>query len=236
LRDELIALARIAEIDASARELDDELRELPAKVDALKQDLATLEALLARERAQLDEAQKLRAVRADELKGRNDALSRSRSKTAHATNMKELDAAEREVEAVRRSIKEREEELASLDATIGQKSATLGERGAQLEEARVICDEESKRAEARLAEVSQLREKVVAGRDELVARVPAPVIRRYERIRDRFKVGATFVDSEICRSCHRSFPTQLYVKIMRCEEPVECPFCHRLALHASLRS
>jgi predicted nucleic acid-binding Zn-ribbon protein len=235
LRDELTALAKIAEIDASAREFDEELKSLPAKVEALKQDLATLEALLARERAQLEEATKIRAERAEELKAKNDALARSRSKTAHATNMKELDASEREVEAVRRIIREREEELASLEATIAQKNATLSEHGAQLDEARAICEEESKRAAERIKEVSSLREKVVAGRDELVARAPAAVVRRYERIRDRYKVGATFIDSEICRSCNRTFPTQLYVKIVRCEEPVECPFCHRLALHVSLR-
>src|SRR5690606_3295409 len=171
----------------------------------------------------------------EELKAKSDALSRSRSKTAHATNMKELDAAEREVEAVRRSMREREEELASLDATIAQKSSILGEREAQLAEEKVACAAESERAATRIAEVKTLRDAAVAGRDELVARVAPAVMKRYERIRERFKSGATFVDSEICRSCNRAFPTQVYVKIMRCEEPVECPFCHRIALHVSLR-
>lgn len=235
MQDELRALAKLAEIDDSAREYDDELKELPAHISSLRKDLETLETLLAAERAQLDEAKALRDRRTEELKERNDALVRARSRTGQATNMRDLGALERDVESARRGLKEHEDELKLLEETIAQKEAVLEERGAQLEEARTAFKAEEESGEARINEVKQLREGVASGRDELVAKISVPVYRRYERLRDRLKTGVTFVDSENCGACHRAFPTQQLVMLQKGEEVIECQFCHRIAIHVDLR-
>lgn len=235
MQDELRALAKLADIDDSAREYDDELKELPARINSLQKDLETLETLLEAERAQLDEAKALQARRNEELKERSDALSRARSRTGQATNMRDLGALERDVESARRGLKEHEDELRLLGETIAQKESVLRERGAQLDEARAEFKAEEELSGARMNEVRQLRESVASGRDELVRKISAPVYRRYERLRDRLKSGVTFVDSEVCGACHRAFPTQQLVMIQKGEEVIECQFCHRIAIHVDLR-
>lgn len=235
MQDELRALAKLAEIDNSAREYDDELKELPAHLNSLRKDLETLEALLDAERSQLEEAKALRDRRTEELKERSEALSRARSRTGQATNVRDLGALERDVEAARRNLKEHEDELKLLEETIAQKEAVLAERSAQLDEARAAFKAEEESGEARIRELTQLRESVAGGRDELVRKISVPLYRRYERLRDRLRTGVTFVDSDNCAACHRAFPTQQLVTLQRGDEVVECQFCHRIAIHVSFR-
>ena len=67
MREELVALAKLAAMDASARHVEEELRELPARIESMRADVQVLESLLAQERAQLGEAESQRGAQADDL-------------------------------------------------------------------------------------------------------------------------------------------------------------------------
>ena len=60
MRDQLRALAKLAKMDEAAKDFDEELKTLPQRIEAMRQDVDTLEKLLVHERSQLEEAQKLR--------------------------------------------------------------------------------------------------------------------------------------------------------------------------------
>ena len=57
---ELRALIRLAEIDDSARTLDDELKAIPARIEDMRADVQKLETLLANERNQLADAESVK--------------------------------------------------------------------------------------------------------------------------------------------------------------------------------
>lgn len=225
--DELRSFAKLADMDGAAREYERELRELPERLEGMRQDLAILQSLLDAEQQQLEQAKSIRDERGLDLKLKVEALQRAKAKGSQARNLREVDAAEREVEANRRGIKEREEEIAEVEAIIESKGSVLEERAAQFEEAKGILDGEVVTAEARIAELETLKAGTLKGREELATGVPKRIMKMYERLRTRHKYeAATVVDSDgICKSCRMALPAQLAIEVQRAEEFHQCPQC-----------
>lgn len=245
MRDVLTALAKLWKIDDAAKGYDEELRTLPEKIAAMRRDVDMLEGLLTAERAQVAEAEALKASRAEDLVERREALARAKSKASRSRTLKESDAADREVEATRRTIADREREITTLEETLNAKRGTLEARERQLEEAKSIAQEETAAAEARLAEVRVARETVVVGRDALVEALPRRVVKRYEKLRtrDRF-LPVSIVTGPTCVSCRMTLPAQLCIEVKRAEAKATatpdledflvCPQCHAFLVHVDL--
>ena len=87
-----------------------ELKEIPKEVDQLRESVALLEGLLAKERRDLEEAQRLCEAQDTGIKEAADSISKAKAKGAKAKNAREAEAVERELEVLRRTQKEREAE------------------------------------------------------------------------------------------------------------------------------
>tara|TARA_B100001750_G_scaffold224383_1_gene215393 strand:+ start:3984 stop:4754 length:771 start_codon:yes stop_codon:yes gene_type:complete len=233
--EELRALAKLALMDGAASAHEAELRDLPAKIEAMRADVQTLETLLSAERSQIDEAKALRDERQKDLQAKVDQLGAAKSKMSKASNLREADSAEREVEMTRRAIKEREEEVLTIEETLEKKSGSLGEREKQFEEARSILEGEAAAAKERLEVVAKERDEVLAGRDAVVAQIPKRIVKRYERLRTKPRHDAvSFIYTDgTCRSCRMALPAQLFIEVQRGEEFHECPQCRAFLIHES---
>lgn len=231
MRDELTALAKLANMDDSARDIEAELREIPNRLEDLRAGVQTLEGMLAQERRQLDDAEGLKTEQSTELKGRVEGLQRARKKVAQATSMKEADAGEREIEANRRAIKEREDELGRIQEAIEAKQASLNEREKDFEEAKGVLQSEEETSKARIAELEGQRDQLLAGRDDLVAKVSVPVLKRYERLKKGLTTAVVIVTDGTCRACQMALPPQLTIELQRGDALHQCPHCRRIIIH-----
>ena len=234
VRDELIALARLARMDDSARDLDSELKQIPERLEELRSSVQMLESLLAQERSQLDEAEQLKGARATELKDRVEGLQRARRKAAQATNMKESQAGEREIEANRRAIKDCEDDLRRIGEAIEAKTASLAEREKDFDEAKQLLQSEDDKAKARVAELEAERGELLGGRDEIVATLPQVVIRRYDRLKGPLITAVAIIGDGTCPACRISLPPQLYNDIRRGEDFHQCPQCRRMIIYKEI--
>ena len=70
MREELVALAKLAEMDNSARDIESELKQIPEHLEELRTGVQTLEIMLAQEREQLSAAKQLKTEQSSELKDR----------------------------------------------------------------------------------------------------------------------------------------------------------------------
>jgi uncharacterized protein len=227
--EQLAALAKIADIDAEALRTETELKEIPERMADLDNDVKRLGELLAAERTEVADADALLQAQDDELQNQSQALARSKAKGAKARNMREADAVERELEVIRRSMKEREEEKATLKAAIEKRRGSVNKHEKELAELQRFAGEEKQKADARLAELTVTHERVLAGRKELAAKVPADVMRRYDMIRGkRAGVGAVSVKGGICAGCNTSLRPMQTIAVQRGETFEQCPRCQRL--------
>ena len=227
--EQLAALAKIADIDSEALRSDLELKEIPERIAELESDVKRLGELLDAERNELKEADSLLQAQEEELQNQSQALARSKAKGARARNMRETDAVERELEVIRRSMKDREEERETLRAAIGKRRGSVEKHEKELAELERFASEEKEKATVRLEELRAVRERVMAGRRELAAKLPADVLRRYELIRDkRAGIGAVPVKGGICTGCNTSLRPNQAIAVLRGETFEQCPRCQRL--------
>lgn len=230
MREELVALAKLAEMDASATEFNRELKELPERIESMRADVGVLETLLSAERTSLEDAKTLSKEREADLTMRIESLARAKAKVAKARNLRESDAAEREVDSNRRMIKEREDEILELTATIEAKGESLAARELQFEEARTMMVEEETQAKARMAELEADRAKVLDGRDGVAVKIPARVLKRYERLLEGRGIAVAVVSSNGCTHCRMALPAQKYIELQRGEDLLSCPQCNTMMI------
>ena len=227
--EQLVALAKIADIDAEALRADTELRDIPLRMDALLGDVKKLGELLAAEKQQIVDADRLLSAQEEELSNQSQSLARSKAKGARVRNTREADAVERELETIRRLMKEREGERDTLREAIAKRRASVEKHEREFAELEKYAAEESAKANARLSELNATREKVLAGRNLLAAKVPADVLRRYEMIRaKRQGIGVAAIKEGSCSGCFVVLTPQQVIAIQRAEEFAQCPRCQRI--------
>ncbi len=226
--EQLAALAKIADIDAEALKAETELREIPARMDSLRDDVKKLGELLAAERQEIADADRLLAQQEEELTNQNQSLAKSKAKGARARNLRETDAVERELETIRRLMKEREAERETLREAISKRRASVEKHERDFAELEKYANDEKAKADLRVAELTQTRDRILAGRAELVPKVPADVFRRYDMIRSKRQgLGVAAIDSGSCSGCFVVLAPQQVIAVQRAEEFVQCPRCVR---------
>jgi hypothetical protein len=226
--EQLAALAKIAEIDSEALRSETELKEIPERMGELDGNVKRLGEMLEAERTELNEADALLGAQDEELQNQNQSLARSKAKGARARNMREADAVERELDVIRRSMKEREEERTTLRAAIEKRRGSASKHEKELAELQKFAEDEHQKANTRTAELQAIRDKVMAGRRDLAAKLPADVLRRYEMIREKRSAGAVPIKNGICGGCNTSVRPNQAVAVRRGDTFEQCPRCQRL--------
>jgi predicted nucleic acid-binding Zn-ribbon protein len=226
--EQLAALAKISEIDAEALRSETEIKEIPERMGELDGDVKRLGEMLEAERTGLNEADALLVAQEEELQNQNQSLAKSKAKGARARNMREADAVERELDVIRRQMKEREEERATLRAAIEKRRGSVGKHEKELAELQKFAEEEHQKADARMAELKAIRDRVMAGRRDLATKIPADVLRRYEMIREKRSYGAVPIKNGICGGCNPSVRPNQAIAVRRGETFEQCPRCQRL--------
>ncbi|MGE0786155.1 MAG: zinc ribbon domain-containing protein [Sandaracinaceae bacterium] len=227
MQDKLRALVRLAEIDASARHLDEQLAGIPEELEERRLAVGSLEALVEGQRNQLEEAKRLLAAQEADLKARNDSLSRARGKSAKARNMREAQMAERELELVRRSIREGEEEKQRLEGLVNQISGILDAPLKELSDQKAALAEAEQSSEGRLSALRAERSELTKDRDQYATQIPKEIYRRYERIRPKLHPTVVEAADGVCQGCRLAIAPQLYNQIIRCDDFYQCQACTR---------
>jgi hypothetical protein len=144
-------------------------------------------------------------------------------------NDREYQAMVREMDTMERQNQNRAEERMAL-----QEERTLQEENLRnveevWTELKKELDDQKENLEKKL---SASRNKLTALENERQAvgeRIPAPVLRRYEFIRNRLRHPVIVsVDDGICSGCHIAIPPQVFIDLQRGTHIMSCPNCQRL--------
>ncbi|CAK7068106.1 MAG: hypothetical protein DELT_01743 [Desulfovibrio sp.] len=223
---QLVALQRV---DDEIFIIEQEMEKAPREVEALRNDFAALQA----EKARLDDKMthlREQAKRIDfDIDTDLDKLSKGKDKLMQVGNAKEYHAMMREMDSLEKTNRTREEEKITLADELERQKAAMtdvAERYAAME-SELKTKEEG--LDARLAEAEQKRkvldkERAAAGKD-----IPAPVLARYEFIRQRLSHPVIVpVNGGVCSGCNISIPPQGYIELQKGSQILSCPNCQRL--------
>jgi predicted nucleic acid-binding Zn-ribbon protein len=228
LREQLLNLLQLQTCDVKVRELDTAAKQLPAKLDPLRRDLAKLQGMLDAERAKLAETEAWRKSQQETIDREREALKSAQSKLQQSKNSKEFNAASREVENKRKAIQDREAELKKVSETLAQSKSQLDSRDADVQKLR----DELAAGEAGMKDqvdtlTAQLAEAVTA-RDAARANVEKQWVKTYDTLAAKRGYAVAPVIKGVCQGCHMALPPQLNNILARMQSIETCPRCGRL--------
>ncbi len=93
---------------------------------------------------------------------------------------------------------------------------------------------EEEKAKARISELETERSKVLLGREDVAAKLPRNLVRRYDQIRERRGSGVAFAEEGHCLACRIALAPQMFIELQRGEELLQCPSCVRILIYRPL--
>jgi uncharacterized protein len=228
LREQLLSLLQLQTFDVKVRELDIAAKQLPAKLDPLRRDLAKLQGMLDVERAKLGETETWRKTQQDMIDRDREQLKAAQSKLQQSKNSKEFGAASREVENKRKSITDRETELKKVTETVNQSNTQLSARDADVQKLRdELAASEAAMAD-QVADLDRQLSEAKTARDAARNSVEKSWLKTYDSLSAKRGYAVAPVIKGTCQGCHMALPPQLNNILARMESIETCPRCGRL--------
>lgn len=221
-------LLKLQACDVKVRELESAAKQLPAKLDPLRRDLAKLQGMLDAERAKLSETETWRKSQQELVDREREALKSAQTKLQASKNSKEFNAASREVENKRKSIQDRESELKKVAEASNASQQQLASRDADVQKLRdELAQNEAGMADQVQALEAQLGEARTA-RDTARDSVEKQWLKIYDTLSAKRGYAVAPVIKGTCQGCHMALPPQLNNILARMESIETCPRCGRL--------
>lgn len=229
MRQQLLDLHEIQKIDVEIREIESQgasvsqkLKELEGKANAVRtevQSLTTQRENTVREIKTLEGT-----VQAEALK-----VKKWEQRLNEIRNQREYLALSREVEGSKRANREAEEKILEFMALRDQIDKKLDGLQDQLAEMEVDCAAERATVDRITGANSGRINGLKSRRDVLAPKVPRPLLKKYDQIRDkRMGVGLVTVVDGQCKGCNMRLPPQLYNVLQRGNTIEQCPSCQRI--------
>ncbi|HEY6037071.1 MAG TPA: C4-type zinc ribbon domain-containing protein [Kofleriaceae bacterium] len=228
MREQLLSLLQLQTLDVKVRELEAAAKQLPAKLDPLRRDLAKLQGMLDAERAKLGETETWRKSQQEMIDRDRESLKAAQAKLQQSKNSKEFGAASREVENKRKSITDRETELKKVTEQVNQSNTQFSARDADVQKLRdQLAESEAAMADQVNALAAQLAE-AKTGRDAARNGVEKSWLKTYDSLAAKRGYAVAPVIKGTCQGCHMALPPQLNNILARMESIETCPRCGRL--------
>lgn len=228
MKDQLKLLIEVQRHDARLQELDGMKKVWPQKLEALHSDLKKVEALLARERAQLEESESWRRRQESEMKDEEARVLAAKQKAGQVKNAKEMMASERELQATRKQAQDREEEVLKLVEAVEAAKKSIASHEGDLEALKKHVDEEVETSKVKIAEIEAQIAEEQKLRQVAAGRVRPDVMKKYSAIRMRRGLALVPVKNGTCQGCNMNIPPQLYNTIQRGDSIEICGTCNRI--------
>jgi hypothetical protein len=118
--------------------------------------------------------------------------------------------------------------LELLDQVEAQKQ-TLTEKEQVIKELQKNYKRQAAEVAARVEELEQQRDIFEKKRDILKKELPAPLLKRYDFIRQRRNGSAiSEVKEGVCLGCHMNILPQQFIDLQKGEDLIQCPHCQRI--------
>jgi predicted nucleic acid-binding Zn-ribbon protein len=222
-------LIRLQYLDSEIARLQTLLEAVPARLEAIDQEIQSGSAAVARAKDKLAANQKKRRDLEGEVKGIRENIAKYKRQQNDVKSNKEYDALNREIAETQAKIDGLEEAILNemIAADDIEKEIKAAQKHQTDEEGHLKRDKETVAAEK--ADLDKQKAGIEAERKSLQPAVPADQLRAYERIHK--KMGGTAmsrVNDDFCSLCMMRVRPQLLDEIIAGKALITCEACGRI--------
>ena len=229
MKKDIQSLKELQAIDLEAKKLDDQIAAGQAVLTQRREEIERLslniEALQEKSASVEQRRRELEAETEDELVKLKDR----QSKLMNVQTNREYQILLKEIEDCKRNNRDREEELVQLMERSETLKQELEEQRNVLTAKEQLLAEEQENVRKTQEDLTAQKEEIFKSRDEKAQKVSAGGLKKYEMLRaKRDGLAVVQVTRGVCHGCHMNIPPQLFNTLLRNEELLTCPTCHRM--------
>lgn len=231
MRDTLLKLEQVQEIDLQIGVLQKKKNDMPARLASFDAQIATLTAQYEEKKKIHDEIEKNVRQNNGALELNDERAKRSQARAEQIKTNQEFQAVQKEIEALKKNSSVIQDNVTKLKTDLETAQKAMAEVEAKLQDVkgkRAVEAEkiggESKDFDSELGRLNGLRSQAIVGID-------VRYLSQYDRIRSgRMGIGIVPAIAGNCKGCNMRIPPQIYNELQRGSELHFCPSCKRILL------
>jgi predicted nucleic acid-binding Zn-ribbon protein len=206
---DLITLLALQDDDTAVAAIEGRLRDIAAQVEALDRERSLMREALGRAQASADTEERKRRELALKVQEHKALQDKNLATLDAVRKAREASAAMAQIDITRRVLAQEESDLQALTGRIHDLHQAAELQSMELGELEQRQQERRAELEGTRAEIERELAEARAKRDASAARVPRPMLSRYERIRAREKELALYpLRGAACGRCNTAIPLQ----------------------------
>lgn len=235
MREILIALYELQQIDSGALEIQRGADLIPQKIKALEDELEVHRAELGQLNAELETLKKEQEDLHAHTREETSKHKKWKGRLNDIKSPREYQALSRELELGERAVRDAEERAVEMMMNIEAKQTVVDQKSEDLRDREADVSKQVAVLRRKQAELRQDVEKASRGRDEVSAKLKPGLVKRYEKLRKaRQGIGVALVRDGACMGCNMRIRPQQLVEILHFNTMETCPACQRILVHEDL--
>ncbi len=226
---ELKRLVELQELDKIIRDVTQDLERLP---EELRAQNASLEKMQAEHDAQAQELENLKKQRLEtekEVAEMEGGIKQSRQRLMEIKSNIEYKAMLKEIAFKEDQRDQKETRVLEVMELMEAQNRAIAEQVQRLQEQQDFVARRRAEVAAQVAKLEVDLAALEKQRRGLRKGVPAPLLKRYEFIRQRRNGTAIApVHEGVCFGCHMNILPQQFIDLQKGEEIIQCPHCQRI--------
>jgi len=235
-------LAKLLELLEELQVVDLKLRRMREFIDnfenyqqELEREREEVKERLEQEKKKLEEMKKLRMKKELDLQEGEEHIKKCSARLYTVKSNREYEATLKEIEEQKEKNSQLETELLLLYDQLDQEEEKIKQLKAEIEQEFKILEQKEKELKEKLEQAKKQVPEQEKEREELVAQIPSEAYETYQLIQQKLGDPAlTRVIDEVCQSCFRRIPSQMYIEVLMGDKVWTCPGCHRILIHREL--
>ncbi len=229
MKDQLALLVRLQELDLQRNQQQEERQKLPERLQAAQQSLDRAKGLLSQEKALLDQLNKEKKGKEEELQIIEEKIVKLKGRVTELKTNKEYQAYLSEIASAKSEQEKAEEALLMvMEKGDGQKKAVASHEAAVFSEEKMLVLERAQVEEASKQLLESVRN-LDKGYMDMEGKIEREILEDYKRLASiRRGVAVVSLKGATCGGCHFNLPPQLVAEVKMGVKIQTCSYCHRI--------
>lgn len=228
MKEQLRLLERLQEIDNQIDRHEQEMARLPFEIQEIARSLVVLRREMSDSGERITSLEKELRRKEQDLATEQEKIKKSERRLLSIKNQKEYNALSREVKLGKKVAGEIEDSVLGLMTETENLKKTVDRKQSEYEEAEQSLVAKKAESEAITEEAKKVLVVLNAEKETLTESLDRDFLKRYQIVKKARGNALAELQNGSCTGCHISIPPQLHIRVLKQEEMITCPNCHRI--------
>ncbi|GJM16790.1 MAG: hypothetical protein DHS20C13_21170 [Thermodesulfobacteriota bacterium] len=229
MREQILVLEALQQIDLELSELEIHLIEYPNKISNLEEEIKSSKETIQNLTDQKEDLDKTREEIENEISQNEESIKKSEEKLFEIKTHKEYQALQKEIAETKKMNSDHEEKLLDEMEKIETLEKEIAEKSEKLASMESGNQEKIAEYKLELEDIKVAYEPKKKQKEEAIQKLDPEIFPLYEKIfkKNNGEVLA-IAKNEVCTGCYMNVPAQLFNEILTFTRIIQCPSCQKI--------